>query len=127
MSNSATNNHGGLIPQITLGWRLRMAMEHAGLKADDLAAEFGVHRGTITRWTHDIGSPPRRIYIQRWAELCGVSVEWLAGDQSFDRGPATRARRPASIRRVTLRSTHDWTTSTRRRSAGPAVTCRAAA
>lgn len=79
MSDIAANDG---IPEITLGWRLRMAMEKAGLKADYMAAELGVHRGTITRWTHDFGSPPRPIYLRHWAELCQVRYEWLAGEHA---------------------------------------------
>lgn len=66
------------VPPLTLGWRLRMAMESAHLKAEDMADMLGVHRGTITRWTHDVGSPPKRIYLERWASLCQVRYEWLA-------------------------------------------------
>ena len=76
MSDIAANDG---IPEITLGWRLRMAMERADLKAEQMAIELGVHRGTITRWTHDIGKPPRPIYLERWAALCNVRYEWLAG------------------------------------------------
>jgi transcriptional regulator with XRE-family HTH domain len=77
MSNGIA--HQG-IPEVTLGWRLRMAMEHAGIKADEMSVSLGVHRGTITRWTHDVGRRPRVIYLQRWAQLCGVPYEWLAGE-----------------------------------------------
>ncbi len=76
MSNDATNDPS-LVPEITLGWRLRIALERADIKADDMARELGVHRGTITRWTHDIGRQPRPIYLQRWADICGVSYGWL--------------------------------------------------
>lgn len=77
MSNEATEIR---IPEITLGWRLRMSMDHAGIKAEQMAAEFEVHRGTITRWTHDKGAPPRRRDLRDWAALCGVPFEWLVGD-----------------------------------------------
>ena len=63
-----------------------MAMEQAGIKADTMARELGVHRGTITRWIHEIGSPPKRAYIQRWADLTGVPYEWLAGGDAADNG-----------------------------------------
>jgi transcriptional regulator with XRE-family HTH domain len=79
MSNIAADDG---IPEITLGWRLRIAMERAGLKAEDMAAQLGVHRGTITRWTHDIGKPPRAIYLHRWADLCHVKYAWLAGEHA---------------------------------------------
>lgn len=74
MTDIATQTN---VPAVTLGWRLRMSMEFAGLKADEMAARLHVHRGTITRWTHDIGSPPKAIYIERWAELTGVPLDWL--------------------------------------------------
>ena len=77
-------------PVVTLGWRLRMAMEYGGLKADDMARELGVHRGTITRWTHDVGAPPRGIYLRQWAELCGVPFGWLVGQPGFRRASDTR-------------------------------------
>lgn len=79
MSNLATNDG---IPDLTLGWRLRMAMERAGLKAEDMAEHLGVHRGTISRWAHDIGKPPRPIYLRHWAEICNVRYEWLAGEHA---------------------------------------------
>lgn len=80
-------------PAVTLGWRLRMAMEFAGLKADDMARELGVHRGTITRWTHDVVEP-RGIYVRQWAELTNVPFTWLAGEptgrRATDIGQASR-------------------------------------
>lgn len=97
MSDIATNE---AIPEITLGWRLRIAMERAGIKAGDMAAELGVHGGTITRWTHDIGAAPRPIYLERWAAMCGVPAAWLRGDLYADptgeeaEGVATRGSKP---------------------------------
>lgn len=78
------------VPAVTLGWRLRMSMEQAGFKADYMAAKLHVHRGTITRWTHDIGSPPKAIYVERWAQITGVPLGWLAnGDSSREAGRNT--------------------------------------
>jgi len=68
------------VPEITLGWRLRISMEEAGIKRDEMALRMGVTKATITRWTHDIGSPPRAIYLERWAEVTGVPLAWLTGD-----------------------------------------------
>lgn len=100
MSNNAEAN----VPEVTLGWRLRMSMEKAGIKADDMGVRLHVHRGTITRWTHDIGSPPRGVYLERWAEITGVPLAWLAQDVAMsrsrvsspsNRGCVTTTRRPA--------------------------------
>lgn len=110
------------IPEVTLGWRLRIAMERAGLEAQDMADQLGVHRGTISRWTHDNGSPPRAIYIERWAALCGVAYNWLAGDSPGR--PFVRSTSATSLnRRVKTPSTRGCLSSTRRRVWSPSVTC----
>lgn len=106
------------IPPVTLGWRLRMSLEHAGLKRSDMAHLMDVNIATITRWTHDLGSPPRRIYLERWAELCDVSAEWLAGDADLK-----RVRVGASNSRISRGSNRECVTTTRRRSARNAVNC----
>lgn len=54
-----------------------MSMEAAHLRAEDMAEMLGVHRATISRWCHDVGSPPRKVYLERWAQLTGVPVHWL--------------------------------------------------
>lgn len=86
------------VPAVTLGWRLRIAMEFADIKADEMAARLHVHRGTITRWTHDVGSAPRGIYIERWAELTGVPLDWLLGpDTSASPGRDTHRTQDATL------------------------------
>ena len=65
------------VPAVTLGWRLRMAMEYAGVKRDEMAAHLGVSPASITRWTHDDGAGPRKSDLRVWADLCGVSLTWL--------------------------------------------------
>jgi len=116
MSNEATETR---IPEITLGWRLRMSMDHAGIKAEQMAAEFEVHRGTITRWTHDKGAPPRRRDLRDWAELCGVPFEWLVGDLFQDptaEADLPKPRRPRSgIRQDRPVVTDDYLASPRAR------------
>lgn len=64
------------MPALTLGWRLRMAMEHAKKSRQDMADALGVSPGQVTRWTHDDGTP-RRAYVAQWALITGVSVDWL--------------------------------------------------
>ena len=77
------------VPALTLGWRLRMSLEFAGIKADDMAARLGVHRGTVTRWTHEVGAAPRRVYLEKWAAETGVPLGWLLGDEEVDTNKAT--------------------------------------
>jgi transcriptional regulator with XRE-family HTH domain len=73
------------VPAITLGWRLRISLERAGLKAEDMAVQLNVHRGTISRWMHD-DVTPRPIYLREWARICRVPAEWLMGDTAPDIG-----------------------------------------
>ena len=70
------------VPEWTLGWRLQRALDFAHIKAGDMADELEVTRSTVSRWMHDSGAPPRSVYVRRWAELCQVPYEWLAGDEA---------------------------------------------
>jgi transcriptional regulator with XRE-family HTH domain len=64
------------VPQWTRGWRMRRALDHAGLTVETMIAELGVSRGTASRWLHDKG-PVRDIYLKQWALRCGVPFDWL--------------------------------------------------
>jgi transcriptional regulator with XRE-family HTH domain len=65
------------IPEITLGWRLRMSLEMSDLSREDMAKVFEVDPKTITRWTHDVGGRPKMLTVEKWAELTGVDATWL--------------------------------------------------
>jgi transcriptional regulator with XRE-family HTH domain len=78
-----TNPHPANIPTLTLGWRLRMAIEHAEVKVSEIAAACDVTRGTVSRWTHDEGAPPRDGFLRVIAMRCGVPYLWIK-DGIFD-------------------------------------------
>ncbi len=81
-----------LVPAWTLGWRLQRALDFGHVKAGEMAEELEVTRGTISRWMHDGGKPPKAVYLRQWATRCGVPFEWLRdGDQGSG---ATVAGRP---------------------------------
>lgn len=65
----------GNIPELTLGWRLQMALGE--MKVQDMADTLGVNRATVGRWMHDKGAPPKRAYIMQWAMATGVPMSWL--------------------------------------------------
>jgi len=65
---------GGNIPEITLGWRLQLAL--GDMKVQEMADTLGVNRATIGRWMHDRGAP-KRAYILQWALATGVDAQWL--------------------------------------------------
>lgn len=70
------------IPDWTLPWRMQRALAHAGVSVEEMAAELGVTRQTVSRWLNEHGAPPRIGYLKVWALRCGVPYEWLlSGDQ----------------------------------------------
>ncbi len=69
----------GAIPEWTLGWRLARALDYAGMSVEDMAAELGVSRSTISRFINDRGAPPRTGYVKLWCQRTGVSQEWVLG------------------------------------------------
>lgn len=64
------------IPDWTLGWRLQRSLAHAGIGIEEMAAELGVSRSTISRWVNDHGEP-RVGYLKLWALRTGVPIGWL--------------------------------------------------
>jgi transcriptional regulator with XRE-family HTH domain len=64
-------------PPLTLGWRLRMALEWAGIDVNDMAEHLQVSRSTVSRWVHDRGMAPRTPFLTAWATRCGVPLGWL--------------------------------------------------
>lgn len=65
------------IPELTLGWRIQMALAAGGLKQTDLMNHFELSRGTISRWCRDESVPPKRHQIMQIALMTGVDAKWL--------------------------------------------------
>lgn len=63
-------------PAWTLGERLRKARNHAGMEQVELADALGVARNTISNYETDRRHPSKAL-IRYWAEVCGVSNDWL--------------------------------------------------
>ena len=72
---SETSSQVGAIPELTLGWRLKMAL--GSLRVEEMAEELGVNRATVSRWMSDKGAPPKTAYIKQWALRTGVPYVWL--------------------------------------------------
>lgn len=70
----------GVVPVLTLGWRLRMSLEESGHGVAEVAELLGVTRSTVQRWTHDTVRP-RRAYLAQWALLTGCDLGWLSNGQ----------------------------------------------
>lgn len=89
MSNASST----LIPAVTLGWRIRMALEHADIKVNVMADEIGVARTTLGRWMHDGGAPPRDGFVKLIALRTGVPYEWIKyGVEDPETGPDLRSK-----------------------------------
>lgn len=77
----------------TLGDRLRVARIAAGYEQTDLADALGVHRSLISAAEHGRrGIKADNLIL--WAQLCDVSLDWLAwGTEGAGRkfGPTQRA------------------------------------
>ena len=71
----STHAEHGRIPEITLGWRLKMALGETSVQ--EMSDTLGVHRGTIGRWMRDEGARPKRAYLAQWALATGVDYDWL--------------------------------------------------
>lgn len=75
------------VPEITLGWRMRIAQERSGLTVGQLADRLGYSRSQLSRWMHDAGRAPRDIVLTAWALATGVSVDWLRTGQAPTNDP----------------------------------------
>ena len=70
-----------LVPEWTLGDRLRKARELAGLQAVQLADDLGINRHSVANYETGRTSP-RRLVIEAWARRTGVSLHWLQNGES---------------------------------------------
>jgi transcriptional regulator with XRE-family HTH domain len=68
----------GSIPNLTLGWRLRMSLDYANISVQQMANQLGVSRTTLSRWMADKGERPKRAYLSQWALSTGVPFEWIS-------------------------------------------------
>ena len=74
---STHESPSGAVPELTIGWRIQMALTYAGLTTEDIAERLDVSRSTISRWSNDHGAPPKRIYLDAIAHATGVNPVWL--------------------------------------------------
>jgi transcriptional regulator with XRE-family HTH domain len=76
----------GIVPEWTLGDRLRKAREASGLNQTELAEITGISRRSISKY--ELGeAEPRRPQILAWAMATGVATAWLEqGDSVRPKG-----------------------------------------
>lgn len=71
-----TQDDGRFVPEITRGWRLKIARAHTGLGVRDFAERIGVSHGTVTSAELD-QREVRPITLKMWAMVTGVDLRWL--------------------------------------------------
>lgn len=74
-------------PELTLGWRIQIALDEGKLQHTDLMEKFEVSRGTVSRWCRDVGAPPKKFVLNEIAVMCRVSPRWLIDGPSRDNRP----------------------------------------
>lgn len=83
------------VPELTLGWRIQMALDHGDLKHKDLMEKFEISRGTVSNWCRDLGQPPKKFVLNEIAVMCGVNARWLIDGKS-DPTPPDGGGEPAN-------------------------------
>jgi transcriptional regulator with XRE-family HTH domain len=86
----------GAVPPVTLGLRIRMALDYAGLSQEHLMSRFEVSRATVSRWCRDVEPAPKKFVLNEIAvDVRGVAAmvdrRDSAGEPSPSRGPAKRS------------------------------------
>ena len=77
----------GVVPVLTLGQRLNVAMENAGLKPESLAPQMRCSATTVRNY---LSGRTRIDYanLVLWSQITGVRLDWLeAGQAGPDNGP----------------------------------------
>lgn len=89
MSEMAEHGPGGLIPEWTLGDRLRKVRRIGGLGQAEFAAELGTNQKTYASWETD-KSAPRHAHLitiaKRIELITGIPASWVLGVESTPPG-----------------------------------------
>lgn len=78
---TTTPNHTGHVPEVTLGWRLRIARESTGMGLREFAEHIGVTPDTLTSAEKD-RRKVRPITLNAYALATGVDRAWLETGQA---------------------------------------------
>lgn len=113
MDTMTTQSHE-LVPEFTLGDRLRKARSMTGLTTREFAERIGVSHGTITAAETDKRAV-RRITLNACAMATGVSLQWLESG-SATTPPPTGGGQPGGTDALA-----DLTQRKRRRAGAPAT------
>ncbi len=65
------------VPVLTVGWRIRMAREFAGLDQAELAERTQIARNTISNYENGATTHVKPLYLRQIALVTGVDEAWL--------------------------------------------------
>jgi len=77
------------IPDFPVHYRIRRALEVAGLDPEQAAEKLGLHVNTLYNYTSG-RRPPRRVALIAIAEVTRVPLWWLEGTDAPINDPTTR-------------------------------------
>jgi len=86
------------IPDFPVHYRIRRALEVAGLDPEQAAEKLGLHVNTLYNYTSG-RRPPRKVALIAIAEVTRVPLWWLEGGSGGD-GPITDATTRGYLRRM---------------------------
>ena len=95
-----TMTTSGRVPEFTLGWRMRLAIDSADLSVQQMAENLGYSRSTISRWLNDQDQPRPAITAQ-WALVTGVDRTRLEKGTSTTPTPPGDGEKDAALRKLT--------------------------
>lgn len=81
-----TQTEFGYVPEITFGWRMRIARENAGLDQGQLAELTGIARNTISNYEKGQTTRPNKAFVRLIAAALNVNQTWL---ETGEAGPVT--------------------------------------
>lgn len=82
MNDSQNAQNVQVVPQWTLGDRMRKALDHASVSVEEMAEYLGYSTATMRNWTRD-RAVPRPTVLRQWALRTGCDYHWLVtGDTS---------------------------------------------
>jgi Helix-turn-helix len=106
-----------IIPTFPTGYRLRLALEVSGTSEQELADYLQVHVNTVHNYMAG-RTRVRRPALIAAAQVTGVDLAWLEGDDSAVTGTPTHRYRPYVTHTASVSGTHHAVSHLAR---GPAV------
>lgn len=103
-----TTQTNEVVPEWTVGDRLRKARQVTGLTTREFAERIGVSQKTITSAENDVHAV-RKITFLAWSMATGVPVEWLqTGDVEGTAKPRPDGPDGAGVRHLGLEPRTRW-------------------